>query len=135
MVAFKLLSYAGDTGPRAGVLVEDMVLDLQAALERFARAHDLTIDFSGASVLSALEAWDTARPVIADVASDFARGDSEAGSASAQPLAATRLLAPILYPGAIYVACSNYVDHAREIRGADPPDKTENRPAFFLKTV
>jgi hypothetical protein len=53
VVAFKLLSYAGDKGPRAGVLVEDTVFDLRAALEQFARAHGLTMDFDGGSVLRA----------------------------------------------------------------------------------
>jgi 2-keto-4-pentenoate hydratase/2-oxohepta-3-ene-1,7-dioic acid hydratase in catechol pathway len=134
VVAFKLLSYAGDKGPRAGVLVEDTVFDLRAALEQFARAHGLTMDFDGGSVLSVLESWDTARSLIADVAAEYGRGDSAISREVGQSLASTRLLAPILYPGAIYGACANYVDHAREMRGADPPDKATNRPAFFLKT-
>ena len=134
MVAFKLLSYAGEAGPRSGVLVDDTVFDLQAALDQFGRAHGAPAEVSGASVLSVLENWDTARSVLGDLAAECARGDGAGLRATGRPLASTRLQAPILYPPAIYGACANYVDHAREMRGEDPPSKETNRPAFFLKT-
>jgi 2-keto-4-pentenoate hydratase/2-oxohepta-3-ene-1,7-dioic acid hydratase in catechol pathway len=44
------------------------------------------------------------------------------------------LLAPLLYPGAIFCAAANYTDHIKEMSGRQPPDKAVTRPYFFLKS-
>jgi 2-keto-4-pentenoate hydratase/2-oxohepta-3-ene-1,7-dioic acid hydratase in catechol pathway len=46
------------------------------------------------------------------------------GPKAAMPLTQTKLLAPLLYPGAIYCAGANYQDHAAEMnaRQGRPPD-------------
>jgi 2-keto-4-pentenoate hydratase/2-oxohepta-3-ene-1,7-dioic acid hydratase in catechol pathway len=133
MLEYKLLTYAADSGPRAGVLVGDTVFDLQGALERTGRARDLPPGCSGATVLDVLGAWDAARPVLEDLAAECARG-AAALAEVARPLASTRLRAPILYPGAIYGACANYVDHVHEMRGEPAPDKAIDWPRYFSVT-
>jgi 2-keto-4-pentenoate hydratase/2-oxohepta-3-ene-1,7-dioic acid hydratase in catechol pathway len=129
MASYRLLSYAGEGGPRAGVLVGDTVYDLQAALDKFAPS----VGFSGTTVLGVLEASDAARPVLGELAGECAKGGALA--AAGRPLGSTRLLAPILYPGNLFGACANYVDHAHEMRGDEPPPKETDRPRYFTKTV
>jgi len=137
----KLLTYAGETGPRAGLLVEESVLDLQAGLDAYCRKHDVNIGFSGLSVLSVLEAWDAALPMLYRVASGFADGELSKEEVRAQSLSQIKLHAPILYPGAIFGATANYVDHIKEMNvlnkraEVDPPDKSVTRPCFFFKSV
>ena len=50
-----------------------------------------------------------------------------------KPLASVRLLAPILYPDAVFCAFANYTDHMKEMSGREPPDKTKVKPLFFIK--
>jgi 2-keto-4-pentenoate hydratase/2-oxohepta-3-ene-1,7-dioic acid hydratase in catechol pathway len=129
MADFRLLTYAANGSPRAGLLVQDNVLDLQAALGAYGQGS--AAGFLGDSVLSVLQAWDTARPVLNVIASEFGKGGP---GVSAQPLSQARLLPPILYPGAIFCAVGNYSRHKREMSGNPPPDKAHNRPYFFQKT-
>ena len=117
---YRLLSYAGERGDaRAGLLVEDRVIDLGAALGR------------AESVLALLQDWEQAREAIAELVS----GGRQALRSSSRPLSGLRLTAPILYPGALFCAGANYSDHLREMRGQEPPDKGQAAPFFFLKTT
>jgi 2-keto-4-pentenoate hydratase/2-oxohepta-3-ene-1,7-dioic acid hydratase in catechol pathway len=129
MAEYKLLTYQGENGPRAGLLVADTVYDLQGALDRFAPG----VGFSGTTTLEVLGAWDAARPVLGELAAACARGAGTLAEVG-RPLAGTRLRAPILYPGNIFGACANYVDHAHEMRGEAPPDKATDRPRYFTMT-
>jgi 2-keto-4-pentenoate hydratase/2-oxohepta-3-ene-1,7-dioic acid hydratase in catechol pathway len=122
MSSYRLLNY----GPyarqaRAGLLVDDRVIDLEAALA--ARNAGF-----GASTLAILEAWDDARPVLEAIADDGPDDD-------AKSLADVHLLAPLLYPGAIYCAAANYTDHYNEMTMlGGKPDKNVLSPYFFLKS-
>ena len=49
MASFRLLTYAKDRAPRAGLLVDDKVVDLDSALRAHARKTGKTLGFSGAS--------------------------------------------------------------------------------------
>ena len=79
-----------------------------------------------ASVLGLLEDWGHARGALAATAKKRATGKSRI---KAMPLARTRLLAPLLYPGAILCAGANYRDHMLEmarVSGTPPePDPHE----------
>ena len=121
MAEFKLLNYAGANGEqRPGILAGgDSVIDLQEALPGKAWA---------ASTLAVLGAWEEALPALAALA--------EARPGKARRLADVRLMAPLMYPPAIYCAGANYNDHAREMSqdGKGGVDKTTTQPYFFLKS-
>ncbi len=121
MAGFRLLNYVGDDGEaRPGLGVGDGVIDLQAALD----GRDVT-GFSAVSTLAVLENWDAALPVFSEIA---------AGGADATPLDDVQLLAPILYPGAIFNAAANYTDHQKEMNQGKSLTKEETTPYFFLKS-
>ncbi len=125
---FRLLSYGEENAPpRAGLLVGGRtILDVERAL---AALGEEAGGFCPASVLSIIEHWDQASPLLARAA----ERNGGAGSGPALSLAGTRLAAPILYPPNIYCAAANYVDHSREMRGGNLPEKSQGQPYFFSK--
>jgi 2-keto-4-pentenoate hydratase/2-oxohepta-3-ene-1,7-dioic acid hydratase in catechol pathway len=122
MGSFRLANYGPDARrARPGLVVADRVIDLETALA--SRAAGI----SGASTLELLESWVEAQPVLQAIADD-------GPDASAVPLADAHLLAPLLYPGAIYCAAANYTDHYHEMTMlGGKPDKSVLSPYFFLK--
>jgi len=124
---YKLLSFRDGRGSRAGLLIGDTVHD--AAKVTGVAAH--------ASVLGILEDWSRARRLLAPGAKRIASGK---GRGKGVPLARVRLLAPVLYPGAIYCAGANYTDHMAEMaraQGQTPgPTMKElgEKPWHFIKT-
>jgi 2-keto-4-pentenoate hydratase/2-oxohepta-3-ene-1,7-dioic acid hydratase in catechol pathway len=130
-MSYRLLTYSTPTGARAGLLIgEATVVDLREAIEVHGGAKP---SFSGISVRETLEAWDDAKKLLPQLAAAFAAG--KLGGVASKPLSAVRLLAPILYPGALFGATANYTDHLREMKMGEAPDKTKTRPCFFLKTT
>ncbi|MFT5438718.1 MAG: 2-keto-4-pentenoate hydratase/2-oxohepta-3-ene-1,7-dioic acid hydratase in catechol pathway [Alphaproteobacteria bacterium] len=121
MADFKLLNYAGIAGEaRPGILVGDhRIVDLEQATGGAAWA---------ATTLSILEVWDTSCAALHEIADD---------ASDTRPLADVHLLAPILFPPAIYCAGANYKKHAMEMSpdGKTFPDKTKVKPYFFLKNA
>ncbi len=124
---YKLLTFRDGRGSRAGMLIGDSVHD--AAQVTGLAAH--------ASVLGILEDWSRARRLLAQGAKRIASGK---GRGKGVPLARVRLLAPVLYPGAIYCAGANYTDHMAEMaraQGQTPgPTMKElgEKPWHFIKT-
>ncbi len=121
MGSFRLLNYAGDSGDiRPGILVNgDTVVDLQQALPGQAWAT---------STLAVLGAWDAALPALHALA--------DAPAAATRPLAGVRLLAPLLYPPAIYCTGANYMEHAEEMSSENKGvDKATTQPYLFLKSA
>jgi 2-keto-4-pentenoate hydratase/2-oxohepta-3-ene-1,7-dioic acid hydratase in catechol pathway len=124
---YRLVSFLSPAGAAAaGVLIGDRVHRAASLLAGAA------VDAS--SVLGLLQGWDVARPLLA-----AARPNPEDG----RPLAETRLLAPILYPGTVFCAGANYWDHMAEMAEvqrratgqAPAPFKKPDEPWFFLKTA
>jgi 2-keto-4-pentenoate hydratase/2-oxohepta-3-ene-1,7-dioic acid hydratase in catechol pathway len=117
-MAYRLVTYAGDSGPRAGLVIGEEVFDAAA----------LTGTAADASVLGILEDWAAAQARLA-----------KAAPGKGRPLADTRLLAPIRWPSAIYCAGANYADHAAEMARAQnrppPPDPHTLglKPWHFIK--
>lgn len=120
MANYKLLTYAGADSRRAGLAIGDQVYDV-ATLTGYA---------SDSTILGILQDWTAAR-----VRLDKAAASPGAG----QSLATTKLLAPILWPSAIYCAGANYADHAAEMarasgRAPEPDPHTFGlKPWHFLK--
>jgi 2-keto-4-pentenoate hydratase/2-oxohepta-3-ene-1,7-dioic acid hydratase in catechol pathway len=127
---YRLLTYRGAGGkPAAGVLVGERIHPAAGLLA------GTSVDAS--SALAILQSWDAAHARLKEAA---ATADGTQG----QPLASAALLAPLLYPTALFCAGANYWDHLEEMarRGAAGP-KLEGpyvrppRPAepwFFVKT-
>jgi 2-keto-4-pentenoate hydratase/2-oxohepta-3-ene-1,7-dioic acid hydratase in catechol pathway len=120
MASYRLVTYAGADGPRAGLALGDEVYD----------AANLTGHAADRSVLAILQDWGAARGRLAKAATSPASGNA---------LAETKLLAPILWPSAIYCAGANYADHAAEMarasgRTPEPDPHTLGlKPWHFLK--
>ena len=121
-MSYRLLSYVSKGQPRAGLLVNEAVYDLAAA----------TRNAAWSSVLAVLNDWPKAKAALPKAA--------KATRAKGLPLAKTKLLAPILYPGNIYCAGANYKDHVAEMdraQGREPGPTMKDRgekPWHFVKT-
>jgi 2-keto-4-pentenoate hydratase/2-oxohepta-3-ene-1,7-dioic acid hydratase in catechol pathway len=122
---YRLVTFADEAGaPRSGVLIG----------ERIHSPADLlpSVKLADASVLGLLRQWDEVRPRLEQAAADPSQG---------RALSSVRLLAPILYPGALFCAGANYWDHlaemadiAKKTTGKTPDMKKAAEPWFFMKT-
>ena len=135
MPGYKLLNYAGADGvPVPGLAVGETVIDLAAGVAAIGRAGEIATD----STLAVLQSWDAALPVLDALAADAPAADAPAADAPAaggRKLSEVRLMAPIYYPGAIYNATANYVDHQKEMNKGLALQKAEVTPHFFLKSA
>jgi 2-keto-4-pentenoate hydratase/2-oxohepta-3-ene-1,7-dioic acid hydratase in catechol pathway len=119
----RLLTYSGDGGTaRAGVMLGDSIFDLAELL-----------NLAETSTLSALQRWDIVEPLVVDASKNVER------LRGFHKLEHVTLLAPLLYPSAIYCAAANYHDHVRAISKkfnlpAEPDPRDLNlSPFHFLK--
>ena len=96
MESYRLVTYASAAGPRAGIVIGDEVFD----------AGRVTAHAGDATVLGILDDWAAARDRL---------GNAAPSPGAGQKLVATRLLAPVRWPSAIYCAGANYADHAAEM--------------------
>jgi 2-keto-4-pentenoate hydratase/2-oxohepta-3-ene-1,7-dioic acid hydratase in catechol pathway len=126
---YRLLSYRDSGGiARAGVLFNDRVLPATPLLEG-------APGIDSSSVLGLLQSWGEVHPRIVAALGRVKPTDG-------RPLAEVALLAPVLYPGAVFCAGANYWDHMREMNarqarltGKEPPEpKKAKDPWFFIKT-
>ena len=115
MASFKLLNYVGVAGePCAGILVGDVVIDLQSA-------------GTSGSTYDLLQDWDANLEKLSKIADG-------AGNQDTRPLADVDLLAPVLYPPVVFNAAANYVDHQKDMAADGKALVTdETHPYFFLK--
>jgi 2-keto-4-pentenoate hydratase/2-oxohepta-3-ene-1,7-dioic acid hydratase in catechol pathway len=126
---YRLLSYRDNSQARAGVLIGDRVLPATSLLESLPGIDVHT------SVIGLLQRWD-------DVHAELHTAASRVTAGSGVPLAQIELLAPILYPGALFCAGANYWDHLEEMAEiarkatGKPPSMTKGaEPWFFMKTT
>jgi 2-keto-4-pentenoate hydratase/2-oxohepta-3-ene-1,7-dioic acid hydratase in catechol pathway len=121
---YKLVTYETAKGPRAGVVFHDAVLDLA----------ELTGKSSYATMLGVLDDWLQAEALI-----ETAVAKMGSGATPGSPLAKVRLLAPVLYPSAIFCAGANYSDHMSEmarvfnLQPEPDPRKAGLTPWHFIK--
>ena len=124
---YRLVSFRSGSGePQAGVLVGERVYPASALVTGLKDA---------ASVLGLLREWDKAHPQLDSAAKNLGK---EGGVA----LGEVTLLAPILYPGALYCAGANYWDHleemaeiAKKMTGKAPSMQKAADPYFFMKNT
>jgi 2-keto-4-pentenoate hydratase/2-oxohepta-3-ene-1,7-dioic acid hydratase in catechol pathway len=116
---YRLLTFLQDGHPTAGVLVDGRVHSASTLLDGG--------EVDSSSVLSLLESWPDSHTAL-EAATEWVA--PEAG----QPLQDTDLLAPILYPRAIFCAGANYWDHLEEMDGSVDRNHRADEPWFFVKT-
>ncbi len=108
---YNLATYAAADGPRAGIVLDDAVVDVAA----------LTGAPAYTTIPGLLENWPASESAL-----NAAGGEAGARKATRMPLEGAKLLAPVLYPPAIYCAGANYADHIQEMAGIQgiklPPD-------------
>jgi 2-keto-4-pentenoate hydratase/2-oxohepta-3-ene-1,7-dioic acid hydratase in catechol pathway len=125
MTSYKLLTYQSAKGPRAGLMIDEKIYDAAALTRRDAYAN----------VLGILEDWRAAQKQLSAVAANV-RAKKAKG---AKPVPRAKLLAPILYPSALYCAGANYTDHMNEmaaVQGIQPepdPHSLGLNPWHFIK--
>ncbi|MGE0734764.1 MAG: fumarylacetoacetate hydrolase family protein [Alphaproteobacteria bacterium] len=126
---YRLLTYRGTDGkPTAGVLVDQTVYPLKSLLSSQLNLDDW-------SVLGALQRWSEVQPKLRAAAE---KTDGKGG----MPLASVTLMAPILYPSALFCAGANYWDHleemaelAKKMTGKAPSMVKPAEPWLFVKTA
>src|ERR1700752_4828177 len=123
---YKLVTYETAQGPSAGAVLNDAVFDLA----------QITGKPSYATMLAVLDDWARSEPLIEAV---LAKKVEEGSGAQGSPLGKVRLLAPVLYPSAIFCAGANYSDHMAEMTRVfnlppEPdPHKAGLTPWHFIK--
>lgn len=124
---YRLLSYSDGGKPTAGVLAGERIVPAATLLQG--------VDVDATSVLGLLRAWDAVHPRLHAAAHNLQPGKGI-------PVTQAKLLAPILYPGALFCAGANYWDHleemaeiARRVTGKAPAMTKAKDPYFFMKTT
>jgi 2-keto-4-pentenoate hydratase/2-oxohepta-3-ene-1,7-dioic acid hydratase in catechol pathway len=123
-VSHRLLSYSSSKGPRAGLAVDDKIFDVAT----------LTGNAAYATVIDILNDWRTAQKALRASAAKI-----RAKKTKVRPLSRPKLMAPVLYPSALYCAGANYSDHMLEmarVQGIDPepdPHSIGLSPWHFIK--
>jgi 2-keto-4-pentenoate hydratase/2-oxohepta-3-ene-1,7-dioic acid hydratase in catechol pathway len=123
---YKLATYRTSEGPRAGVIIGDDIFD----------AAKLTGKAAYATVAGILADWKAAEGALKKAAAGAAKS-----RAKRQPLAKTKLLAPVPLPPTIFCAGANYADHAaamaRKQNMPEPADPHELglKPWHFIKAA
>jgi 2-keto-4-pentenoate hydratase/2-oxohepta-3-ene-1,7-dioic acid hydratase in catechol pathway len=126
LAGYKLATYQSSDGPRAGLVIGEDVFD----------AAKLTGKPAYATVGGILADWKVAEGALKKTAAGAAKSRTKR-----QPLAKTKLLAPVPAPPTIFCAGANYADHAaamaRKQGMPEPPDPHEQglRPWHFIKSA
>jgi 2-keto-4-pentenoate hydratase/2-oxohepta-3-ene-1,7-dioic acid hydratase in catechol pathway len=103
MADYRIGTYETAKGPRAGLVVGDELFDVARVT---GRSNYVTL-------LDVLNDWESARELL-----DEGAMKAKDGGAEGIPLGQARLLAPVLYPAAIFCAGANYIDHLEEMNAA-----------------
>lgn len=120
---YKLVSYRTAEGPRAGIVVNGSVFN----------AAEIIGTPSSATMLDILNDWEAWYPLLESAASQTK------AAPGGLPMEKAELLAPVLYPSAIFCAGANYSDHAREMADVlkitpEPDPRSQGlKPWHFLK--
>jgi 2-keto-4-pentenoate hydratase/2-oxohepta-3-ene-1,7-dioic acid hydratase in catechol pathway len=125
MSQHKLATYQSQQGPRAGLIIADMIYDLAAVTGR--------PDY--ATMLDVLNDWDTATGRLREASATAAK------TAAGRPLAAVKLLPPVPTPAGIFCAGANFTDHMLEmarvqnLKPEPDPHSVGLKPWHFIKAM
>ena len=121
----KLATYQSETGPRAGAVADNRVIDLAVALD----LSGLAPASLAATTRSLLAAGPEGLAAAAAAVEWHLQSSSETPSFG---LADVQLLAPLPNPGKLMCLAGNYADHILEGGGVFP-GKNKMTPHFFVK--
>ena len=121
----KLATYQSETGPRAGAIADNRVIDLAAALD----LSGLAPASLAATTQSLLAAGPEGLAAAAAAVKWHLQSSSETPNFG---LANVQLLAPLPNPGKLMCLAGNYADHILEGGGVFP-GKDKMTPHFFMK--
>jgi len=122
-MAYKLVTYRSQGGPRAGVVLEEQIFDVAS----------LTGNATHATMLGLLDDWTAVDAALA------ALGETLPAD-GAMPSSEVELMAPIPQPGQIWAAGANYSEHIAEMgegseyKAVNAKNISGGRPWFFSKT-
>jgi 2-keto-4-pentenoate hydratase/2-oxohepta-3-ene-1,7-dioic acid hydratase in catechol pathway len=125
MPQYKLVTYQAAQGPRAGLVLDEIVHDVATATGRA----------SYATVLDVLRDWSAAQGVLQEAA--HSAGEKTQGC----PLQSVKLLPPVPAPAGIFCAGANFTDHMMEmaqVQNLTPepdPHSLGLKPWHFIKAV
>lgn len=127
----KLVSYAGESGSRAGIMVEDVALDLQK-LGSFFRAscgkydsEDWARKHFPRRMEDLITSWGENRPCLEEAVSFYDEKKEEVRGripAAFSPASRVKLLAPMMRPGKFVCLGRNYREHVSESGKALPDE-------------
>ena len=121
----KLATYQSESGPRAGAVADNCVIDLATALDLSGLAPASLAATTGSLLTAGPEGLETAAAAV----------EWHLQSSSETPnfgLADVQLLAPLPNPGKLMCLAGNYADHILEGGGVFP-GKDKMTPHFFMK--
>jgi 2-keto-4-pentenoate hydratase/2-oxohepta-3-ene-1,7-dioic acid hydratase in catechol pathway len=125
MSRYTLVTYQSPQGARAGLVVDETVVDVAAAT-----GHAPYV-----TMLDVLRDWDAARRRLQAAAT------TGVAKAAGQPLKATKLLPPVPTPGGIFCAGANFTDHMMEmaqvqnLKPEPDPHSLGLTPWHFIKAM
>jgi 2-keto-4-pentenoate hydratase/2-oxohepta-3-ene-1,7-dioic acid hydratase in catechol pathway len=125
MTQYRLVSYQGPQGARAGLVLGDTLFDLAAATGR--------ADY--ATMLDVVGDWQAARGILVETAASASK------RAEGHPLHAAKLLPPVPAPAGIFCAGANFSDHMMEMArvqnlAPEPdPHSVGLKPWHFIKAT
>ena len=123
-LGYTLVSYLVGDLPRAGIAVDGNIFGVA----------EVTGSMSYVTMLDVLQNWEAARNLLGEGAANAGKG-----SVCGVPLEKAVLLAPVLYPSAIFCAGANYSDHVLEMAEANKtapepdPRSLGLKPFHFMK--
>jgi 2-keto-4-pentenoate hydratase/2-oxohepta-3-ene-1,7-dioic acid hydratase in catechol pathway len=130
-----LANYAdSDKTPRAGIVVDDRLVDVGRVLADRTERADAGVPIS---VMAVLQRWEEIHPILKNVAKNLRGRQSLVPTTQ---IADVILLAPIQRPGTIFCAGANYKDHVAEMSKAmnlpaEPdPHELGLKPWHFIKS-
>lgn len=121
----KLATYQSETGPRAGAVAGDRIIDLAAALDQSGQGPASLAATTQSLLAAGQEGLETAAAAV----EWHLRTQSDASSPK---LDEVQLLAPLPNPGKLMCLAGNYADHILEGGGVFP-GKDKMAPHFFMK--
>lgn len=136
---FKLATFESGGEVRVGLVVGEVVLDIQGANQALTAAESLSTVEIPNEMRAVIESYDRTKSRLYQIANYYA-GKSLDSASFAFALDDVRLKAPIKYPYNMLAAAANYQDHSAEMArrygnpAPKPVDPDRVAPTFFAKS-
>jgi 2-keto-4-pentenoate hydratase/2-oxohepta-3-ene-1,7-dioic acid hydratase in catechol pathway len=129
---FKLATYAGGSGDRVALLIDDWLVDLERANAYLVAETGVAAMTIPPDMRSLIEQSGAVKPRLFQIA-NFLSGKMDELGFAFRPADVT-IRAPIKYPWNLLAAGQNYRAHAAELGGSTNIDPDRDDPFLFLKS-